>query len=311
MNSDFRLFPEQASTMAGEVDALYFYLLAVSGFFTVLICILILYFAIHYRRGAKVDRARLPESKWLEITWTVIPLVLALSFFAWGATLYVRMKQPPPGANEIDEIYVVGKQWMWKIQHPNGRREINTLHLPLGRPVKLKMISEDVIHSFFIPNFRVKMDVLPGRFTDMWFTPNKVGSFHLFCAEYCGTSHSQMIGKVIVMEPADYSAWLAGSDPSQPRLSGKALFEQYRCHTCHRAGGGVSRGPPLDGIFGKMIPLADGSTVVADEAYIRESILEPGAKVRAGYEPVMPTFEGQIGEEDILAIINHLKSTTD
>ena len=305
MNSDFRLFPEQASTMAGKVDALYFYLLVVSTFFTVLICVLILYFAIRYRRGAKANRQRLPESKWLEITWTLIPLLFALSFFAWGTTLYVEMFQPPPGA---DQIYVVGKQWMWKIQHPNGKREINTLHVPLGRPVKLKMISEDVIHDFFIPDFRVKMDVLPARYTEMWFTPTKVGTYHLFCAEYCGTSHSQMIGQVIVMEPADYSAWLAGSDPNQPRLSGKELFEQYRCHTCHRSDGGASRGPPLNGIFGKMIPLADGSTVVADEAYLRESILDPGAKVRAGYQPVMPTFAGQIGEEDILAIINFLKS---
>jgi len=306
MPTDFRLFPEQASTIAGDVDALYLFLVSVAAFFTILICFLIIFFAVRYRRNARVDRSNPPASYLLEVGWSIVPLILSMVMFYWGAVIFFRMHQAPP---EADGIYVVAKQWMWKIQHPNGRREINELHIPVGRPVRLKMISEDVIHDFFVPAFRVKQDVLPGRYTHMWFEPTKVGTYHLFCAEYCGTSHSQMIGKVIVMEPADYAAWLSGEMTDQPaEVTGQQLFEQFRCDTCHRQGG---RCPPLDNVFGRNVKLADGSTVLADEEYLRESILMPNEKIVAGYKPIMPTYKGQIGEEGILQIIAYLKTLAD
>jgi cytochrome c oxidase subunit 2 len=303
MSKPFQLFPDQASTIASEVDALYLFLVAVATFFTLLIGVLVITFAIKYRRNAVVDRSNPPSSTLLEVSWSIVPLVLSLVMFYWGAVVYFRMHQPPA---EVDEIYVVAKQWMWKIQHPNGRREVNELHIPVGRPVALKMISEDVIHDFYVPAFRVKKDVLPGRFTQMWFEPTKVGSYHLFCAEYCGTSHSQMIGKVVVMEPSDYAAWLSGETVGQPaEVTGKQLFEQFRCDTCHRQEG---RCPPLEGIFGRTVRLANGQTKVADEDYLRRSILEPNADVVAGYQAAMPTYKGQIGEEGILQIIAYLKT---
>ena len=191
MNTDLPLFPEQASQYAPQVDALYIFLISVAVFFTTLICFLILYFVVRYRRSANVNRLNPPSSQLLEVTWSVIPFILTMVMFAWGAALYSKQHQPPEDA---DEISVVGKQWMWKIQHSNGKQEINNLHVPVGRPVKLNMISEDVIHSFYIPAFRVKQDVLPGRYTSMWFEASKPGRYHLFCAEYCGTSHSQMGG---------------------------------------------------------------------------------------------------------------------
>lgn len=304
MDSNIRLFPHQASSVSHSVDALYFFLLAVTIFFVGLICILIMGFAVRYRRKARVDRSNPPESYVLEIGWSIIPFVLSMIMFVWGAVVFFQMQRIPPNA---DEIYVVGKQWMWKIQHSNGKREINELHLPVGRPVRLKMISEDVIHNFFVPDFRMKMDVLPGRYTQMAFTPTKVGSFHLFCAEYCGTSHSQMIGKVVVMEPADFAAWLSSEgDANAPKLTGEQLFAQYRCDTCHKTTGG--RCPPLEGIYGKQQRLANGRTVIVDDAYLRESILDPRAKVTEGYQALMPTYKGQISEDGILQIISYIKS---
>lgn len=305
MERDFQLFPEQASSVAGQVDALLLFLVLVSGFFTLLICVLILFFAVRYRRGAAVSRANPPASMALEIGWSVVPFALSIVMFIWGGVLYFKMFEPQPDA---DEIYVVGKQWMWKIRHSSGRREINQLHLPVGRPVKLRMISEDVIHSFYIPAFRMKTDVLPGRYTEMSFVPTKVGTYHLFCAEYCGTSHSQMGGQVVVLSPADFAAWLAGQTAGEPpELSGQQLFAQYRCNTCHLQPGESGRGPPLQGLYQSTVRLADGSTVTADDNYIRESILEPNAQVAAGYQPVMPTYEGQIDEEGILQLIAYIK----
>ena len=204
----FRLFPEQASTLAAHVDLLYYFLIAISVFFSVLIAALILYFSIKYRRGnKKVDRTPGESSTALEVTWIVIPFLITMGIFGWSAALFFDAYRPPAGALEIR---VVGKQWMWKFQHPDGRREINTLHVPLGRSVKLTMISEDVIHSFYVPAFRVKHDVLPGRYVECWFEATKTGEFHLFCAEYCGTNHSEMIGRVVVVEPSEYEAWLSG-----------------------------------------------------------------------------------------------------
>jgi cytochrome c oxidase subunit 2 len=240
----------------------------------------------------------------LEVAWIVIPLALTMVMFFWGAILYFEIRTPPEGAIELQ---VVGKQWMWKIHHPQGRSEINELHVPVGQPVRLKMISEDVIHSFFVPAFRVKMDVLPGRYTTMWFEATEPGEYHLFCAEYCGTEHSGMRGRVVAMSPADYAQWLeeGGAEP-QPLL-GQRLFTQLRCNTCHDDGAEL-RSPPLHGIFNNAIALADGRTVTADDAYLRESIVDPTAKVAAGFQPLMPTYQGQLSEEQLLQLIQYIKS---
>jgi cytochrome c oxidase subunit 2 len=301
------LFPDQASSVADKVDALYFYLTGVTVFFTVLIFSLVFYFAIRYRRRAPDE---LPQpihgSLKLEIFWSVIPLVLVMVMFFWGAWLFYHIRRTPADATQL---YVVGKQWMWKIQHPAGQREINELHVPVGRPIKLTMTSEDVIHSFYVPAFRIKMDVLPGRYTELWFTATRPGEYHLFCAEYCGTKHSAMIGRVVVLEPADYESWLAGSPAGETlEQAGARLFRQFNCHTCHEAGP-TSRGPSLHEIFGKRVQLKTGAAV-ADEGYLRESILQPNAKVVAGYEPVMPTYQGLISEEQVMQIIAYLKSLT-
>jgi len=305
MFSNLPLFPPQASTMAVRVDALYFYLIAVSAFFTVLIATLVVVFSLRYRRRSDDERpAAIHGSTALELTWTIIPFIIAMTFFFWGASVYVSMARPPDNALEM---FAVGKQWMWKIQHLEGRREINELHVPIGRPIKLTMTSEDVIHSFYVPAFRVKQDVLPGRYTTLWFEATQVGTFHLFCAEYCGTEHSKMIGRVVVMEPADYEAWLAGGQPGQSAVSaGQGLFEKLGCITCHR--GGDSRGPLLAGLAGKNVALQNGETVLADDGYLRESILHPEAKVVAGFQPIMPTFKGLVSEEGLMQLIAYIKT---
>lgn len=307
MNTDLQLFPEQASSLAAEVDAVYFYLCAVSIFFSVLIASLIVFFAIRYRRGSPADRTQGHGHFFaIEATWIIIPFVLTMVMFFWGADVYFRMARPPADAIEIG---TVAKQWMWKFQHPEGKLEINNLHVPLGMPVKLRMISEDVIHSFYVPAFRAKQDVLPGRYTTVWFQATRLGEYHLFCAEYCGAKHSEMKGKVIVLEPSAYQDWLAGgSRGDTPIEAGRKLFEERRCDQCHKPAGEVGRGPPLEGLFGTMVPLATGQSVLADETYLRESILRPQTKLRAGYQPLMPTFEGQIGEEGLLHLIAYIKS---
>jgi cytochrome c oxidase subunit 2 len=226
-------------------------------------------------------------------------------FFAWGSLIYFQEARPPKGAMEV---YAVGKQWMWKFEHETGQREINQLHVPIDRDVKMIMSSQDVIHSFFVPAFRVKADVLPGRFTQTWFHATKAGTYHLFCAEYCGTQHSGMIGQVIVMEPAAYQAWLSGGGATGSlSANGQQLFSQLGCITCHRSDT-QGRGPNLVGVFGKPVQLADGRTVIADENYVRESILNPGAKIVAGYQPIMPTFQGQVSEESLMALVAYIKS---
>ena len=300
------LFPESASTIADEVDALYFFLVGLSGFFSLLIAGLIVTFAIRFRRrhvdevGSQVHGGLL-----LEIGWTVIPFLITLFIFFWGAKVYFAMANPPA---ETLNIYVVGKQWMWKVQHVSGQREINELHIPVGRPVRLIMTSEDVIHDFSIPAFRVKADVIPGRFVQIWFEPTKPGSYRIFCAEYCGTEHSGMIGQVIVMEPASYQTWLSGGAPeSSLAATGEKLFADLACNTCHRPDS-RGRGPMLENVFGKPVQLHDGSVVTADESYIRESILAPAAKVTAGFQPVMPAFQGLVSEEQLLALIEYIKS---
>jgi cytochrome c oxidase subunit 2 len=306
MWSNLPLFPAQASSVAGRVDALFLFLVLVSTFFATLIFVLVLYFAIRYRRRSETEQPpAIHGDLRLELLWTLIPLGLVMVMFFWGARLFVTLSHPP--ANAL-EIYAVGKQWMWKFQHPSGQREINELHVPLGQPVKLTLASEDVIHSFFVPAFRVKMDVVPGRYTTTWFEATRAGDFHLFCAEYCGTTHAGMIGRVVVLTPAEYEQWLSGGVSGESmETAGERLFQQLGCHTCHRSDTGA-RGPALEGAFGRQERLQSGETITVDESYLRESILQPNAKIVAGYQPLMPTFQGQISEEGLLQIIAYIRS---
>jgi cytochrome c oxidase subunit II len=306
MNLGFPLFPDQASTMATRVDTLFFFLIAVSVFFVALIFSLIVFFAVKYRRRTEDERPPPIEGKiWLEVVWSVIPLGLTVIMFVWGAIVYFDIYSPP---NDALEISIVGRQWMWKAQHPDGQSEINELHVPLGQPVKLTMTSEDVIHDFFLPAFRVKQDVLPGRYTMLWFEPTKTGEYPLFCAEYCGTQHSGMVGRVVVLEPAEFQKWLSGGAPGMSMAElGASLFQRFGCQTCHRVGG-TPQGPSLTGVFGKTVKLESGATVIVDEDYLRESIVDPRAKIVAGYQPIMPTFKGLISEEGLLQLIAYIKS---
>ena len=311
MFTDFPLFPTQASTQAGQVDAIYFFMMATTAFFSLLIAGLIVFFVIKYRRRSDDEvGAAIHGSLALELGWTFIPLFIVMGMFAWGAKVFFDLYRVPAGAMEI---FVVGKQWMWKVQHMSGQREINELHVPVGRPVKLIMGSEDVIHSYYIPAFRVKADVIPGRYNTMWFQATRPGTYHLFCAEYCGTKHSGMIGSVVALEPHDFQSWLSGGASSDsPVAAGEKLFSSLACNSCHGQGGaGVAgRGPALTNVFGHQVELQGGAKVVADEAYIRESIVNPQAKVVAGFPPVMPPFQGMVTEEQLLQLIAYVKSLT-
>lgn len=283
------------------------FFILVSLFFSALITAAIVFCFFKYHRKSKDEvGAPIHGNMRLELTWIVIPFIIAMVMFVAGAAVYVDFRHAP---QDSLEIYIVGKQWMWKAQQPNGRREINELHVPLGRDVKLTLASEDVIHDFFVPAFRVKMDVVPGHYNTMWFRPTRVGRYHFFCSQYCGTNHAVMGGYVTVMEPADYAAWLSGSTGAvgDPIAAGERLFSDKACITCHLANGS-GRAPSLNGVYGGTVKLADGSTVVADDAYIRESILQPAAKIVAGYQPLMPSFEGQLTEEQILSLISYIKS---
>jgi cytochrome c oxidase subunit II len=301
------LFPLGASTIASRVDALYWFLIAVTTFFSLLIAGLIVYFAVKYRRRSPdaVGIRQHGNMMMLEITWTVVPLLITMVIFVWGASVYFAMASPPP---ETLNIYVVGKQWMWKFQHLDGQREINELHVPVGRNVKLITTSEDVIHDLFFPAFRLKADVLPGRYVNLWFHATTPGRYHMFCAEYCGTRHSGMTGEVIVMEANDYQEWLSGgaAEGSLASAGGK-LFTDLACNSCHRPDS-TGRGPVLNGLYGKTVVTQSGEMVVADEGYIRESILNPSAKITAGYQPIMPTFQGLVSEEGLLELIEYVKS---
>jgi cytochrome c oxidase subunit II len=292
--------------MATRVDALYFFLLAVAVFFSVLIAGLIVYYAVKFRRRAPDQvGAQVVGGTALEITWTVVPLMLTMTIFVWGASVYYAMARPP---DETLNIYVVGKQWMWKFQHLDGQREIDELHVPVGRNVKLIMTSEDVIHDFFVPAFRTKADVVPGRYVNLWFNATKPGRYRLECAEYCGTRHSGMTGDVIVMEPSEYQTWLSGGTSEGSLASaGAKLFQDLACNTCHRPDA-QGRGPVLDGLFGKTVQLQNGNTVTVDEAYVRESILHPTAQVASGFQPIMPTFQGLVTEEQLLELVEYVKS---
>jgi cytochrome c oxidase subunit 2 len=302
-------FPEQATRTAREVDAMFGVWLAISLFFTLLIAVMIVVFMVRYRRRSADEVGHSEEAgPWLEIIWSAVPLFIMLAMFAWGARLFFLQHRAPADAVEY---WATGKQWMWKFQHPNGNREINHLHVPIGQTVKLTMTSEDVIHSFGVPAFRLKQDVNPGAYTSVWFRPERAGTYHLFCDQYCGVEHSRMVGSIVVMKPEDYAAWLAGGpSPGQsPVAAGAQLFQTLACYTCHEMGPGwMARGPSLQGVYGHQVPLEGGGTVVADEAYLRESILLPAAKVVKGWQPIMPTYQGQVSEEQLIDLIAYLKS---
>lgn len=306
MFEKFPLLPEQASSYAEKMDRLFWAQTAFTFVLSLLIFVIITFFAIRFRRRWEGQiAAPIFGSLRLEIIWTVIPFGIAMMLLVWSVSLFLSYARPPADALEIS---VVGKQWMWKLQHPNGKREINELHVPEGRAVKLTMATEDVIHSFFIPAFRVKQDVVPGRYTTLWFQPTKVGEYHLFCAEYCGTSHSSMRGRVVVMEPQDYQEWLAGGGESEsPIVVGGRLFEQYGCKSCHQAND-MQRGPALDALIGSKVRLVGGDFVTVDDEYLRESILNPSAKIVDGYTPLMPAFKGLVSEESLLNLIAFIKS---
>jgi cytochrome c oxidase subunit II len=297
--------PDIASQWAAKWEWLNWYLNFWMILFTGLIFVAVFGFAIKYRRRSDEDRPRpILGSVPLEVLWIVVPFLISMTMFVWGASLYYEYGSPPTNATEI---YVVGKQWMFHTQHPGGQREINELHVPTGRPIKLTMSSEDVIHSFFIPAFRLKRDIIPGRYTSIWFNATKPGKYHLFCAEYCGTQHSRMIGSVYVMEPADFEAWLGGGGTGSMASQGEKLFSQLGCATCHQLTQ-QGRCPILANVFGSKVELQNGASVVADEAYVRESVLTPSAKVVAGFQNIMPSYQGQISEQNILQLIAYVKS---
>jgi cytochrome c oxidase subunit 2 len=300
------IFPEQASTLASRVDNLYFFMLATSGFFAVLVTVLVVFFAIKYRRRHPDEHGEpIHGSLALELIWTGIPFIIAMVMFVWGASVYFAIARVP---DQALDVYAVGKQWMWKFQHREGQREINELHVPVNTPIRVIMTSEDVLHDLYFPAFRTKMDALPGRYTQLWFTATKTGTFHIFCAEYCGTRHSGMIGHVTVLSQADYESWLGGGSAGGSLADkGQQLFSQFACITCHR-GDAQGRGPVLNGLLGSTVHLSNGNTLTADAGYVRESILNPTAKVVAGFQPIMPTFQGQVTEEQILALTEYIKS---
>ena len=304
MLQNMPFWPDRASAAASSVDALFIFLLVVSGLMVALIFTMVVVFAVRFRRRPGRQAEQIEGSHALEITWSVIPFCVFMVFFIWGAVVYFREHTPP---RDAAEIYTVAKQWMWKFEHQEGQRELNELHVPVGRDVKMIMISQDVIHSFYVPAFRIKQDVLPGRYTTIWFRPTKPGTYHLFCAEYCGTEHSGMIGWVVVMEPRDYQAWLSGGGNQPLAVTGQKLFSELGCTTCHRAET-QGRGPNLEGAFGKPVLLEDGRTVVMDENYVRESILTPNAKIVNGFKPIMPTFQGQISDDQLNALVAYVKS---
>lgn len=305
------LFPDAASDMAGKVDALFWALTVSSALVVLGIATIIVVYCIRYRAGS--PRERRPASgkgaQLIEIAWT-IPVFLAFAvFFVWSAALYLELYREPAAGDQ--KINVVAKQWMWKFQHPEGAREINELHVPVGTRINLRFISQDVIHSFYVPAFRTKLDVLPGRYTHASFTATRPGEYHLFCAEYCGLDHSKMTGKVIAMPPARYQAWLQRQPVARsPAEAGEALFRQHGCSGCHQGDSAV-RAPPLAGLYGKPVPLAGGETVTADERYLRGAILQPNREIAAGYEPLMPSFQGRISEGEVLQIVAYIKSLAD
>ncbi len=299
------LFPAEASGISPYVDALYFFLVAMTIFGTAFVAILLLVFSVRYRREKNPVATQIEGSTLLEATWTIIPLAIFLLTFVWGALLYFRIYDPPTNAMNI---YIVGKQWMWKAEHPGGQHEINALHVPTGKPIQLTMISQDVFHSFSIPDFRIKREVIPGRYSTVWFEPTQVGTYHLFCTQYCGTQHSGMVGTVTVMTPADYKKWLNQSNSGQSLAqNGERLFASMGCNSCHN-GTAAARGPSLAGVYGSKLTLTDGRQILVDDAYLRNAILNPSEHVTAGFAPIMPTYQGQISEDGLIDLVEFIKN---
>ena len=301
------LFPEAASTFAWQVDVLYVYLILISVFLTVIIVAAIFYFGLKYREKEKfASGAEIHGSITLETVWSIIPFIISMTIFLGGAIVFYHQTTPPQDAMDV---YVVGKQWMWKFQHSTGQREINELHVPVGRKIKMTMTTEDVLHDLSFPAFRTKADVVPGRYTYLWFEATKPGKYHIFCAEYCGLNHSGMGGWVYVMEQSEFDNWLSGNVSGQtPVEAGRELFEtKLGCASCH-AGGPAQRGAKLEGIFNHDVKLVGGQTVKADEEYIKNSILNPSGQVVEGFQPIMPTFKGQVTEEQLLSLVAYIKS---
>ncbi|RXH58533.1 cytochrome c oxidase subunit II [Granulicella sibirica] len=299
------LFPREASTIAPYMDALYFFLLAMTILGLVLVGALLTFFSIRYRKERNPVATHIEGSTLLEATWTIIPLAIFLVCFVWGALLYFRIYSPPVNAMNI---YVVGKQWMWKAEHPGGQHEINALHVPIGKPVQLTMISQDVFHSFSIPDFRVKREVIPGRYSTVWFEATTPGTYHIFCTQYCGTQHSGMIGEVTALTPDDYQKWTQESTSGMSLAqNGERLFASMGCNACH-SGSAAARGPNLAGVYGSKLQLANGSQVLVNDAYLRDAILNPSQHVTAGFAPIMPTYQGQISEDGLIDLVEFVKN---
>ena len=299
------LFPAEASGIAPYVDALYFFLVLITIVGTTLVALLLLVFSIRYRREKNPVATQIEGSTLLEATWTIIPLAIFLVTFVWGALLYFRIYDPPTNAMNI---YVVGKQWMWKAEHPGGQHEIDALHVPMGKPIQLTMISQDVFHSFSIPDFRIKREVIPGRYTTVWFEATQAGTYHLFCTQYCGTQHAGMVGEVTVMTPEDYKKWLEQSNSGQSLAqNGERLFASMGCNSCHN-GTAAARGPSLAGVYGSKLTLTDGRQILVDDAYLRDAILNPSEHVTAGFSPIMPTYQGQISEDGLIDLVEFIKN---
>ena len=306
MNGGISTWTPAASTTAAQVDSLLLFLVVICGAVGLLVAVLLIGFCIRYRRrpGETTNPPATRQSHLLEWFWTLTPLAIFLFIFAWGGVVYCSAFRSPEGATPI---YVVAKQWMWKFQHPDGQREIGTLHVPTGRPIRLVLVSEDVIHSFFVPAFRLHCDVLPGRYTSTWFEATRPGTYHLFCSQYCGTNHSGMVGQIVVLEPSEYQAWLTGAAEGSLALEGRKVLLKYRCLSCHAADA-EARAPILEGLVGARVPLKDGRVIIADESYIRESIYRPGARIVAGHLDIMPAFAGQVSEEEVIALTAYFRS---
>jgi len=303
--TNFALFPPEASKIAPQMDALFFFMVLISLIGLTVVVLLVIGFSILYSKKRHPVAVQIEGSTLLEATWTIIPLGLFLVIFVWGSLIYFRVYTPPANAMNI---YVVGKQWMWKAEHPGGQHEINSLHIPIGRPIQLTLISQDVFHSFSIPAFRVKREAIPGRYTNVWFEATQTGTYHLFCTQYCGTNHSAMIGDIVVLSPDDYKKWLSESTSGMSLAqNGERLFASLSCNACHSGKPG-SRGPNLAGIFGSEIHLANGSTAQVNEAYLRDAILNPSDHVAQGYVPIMPTYQGQISEDGIISLVEYIKT---
>src|SRR5215469_3014292 len=301
----FALFPPEASGIAPYTDALYFFLVLISLVGMAIVVLLVVLFSVLYRQERNPEATQIEGSTLLEATWTIIPLGLFMVTFVWGALLYFRIYNPPTNAMNI---YVVGKQWMWKAEHPGGQHEINALHVPTGVPIQLTMISQDVFHSFSIPDFRIKREVIPGRYSTVWFNATTPGTYHIFCTQYCGTNHSMMIGEVTVLSPEDYKRWTETSTSGMSlSQNGERLFASMGCNACH-SGNAAARGPSLAGVYGSKLQLTNGTEVLVNDAYLRDAILNPSQHITAGYAPIMPTYQGQISEEGLIDLVEYIKT---